>query len=119
MTDSDLCRKAFEKFMVDGFNYPIDTLGKYDDGTYWDIPVQDHWEVFQEAWNASRENIIKLQSKLAEYENMEPVAYMIFDENFNEPMAYKDNKEEAEQSLSFYRRVCCCKIIPLYRHPNK
>ncbi|PHM29106.1 hypothetical protein [Xenorhabdus budapestensis] len=72
------------------------------------------------------ENIVKicreienLHKKLAEYENMEPVAYMIFDENFNEPMAYKDNKEEAEQSLSFYRRVCCCKIIPLYRHPNK
>ncbi|MEX0445977.1 hypothetical protein [Xenorhabdus sp. SGI246] len=68
------------------------------------------------------DELIKLceaAKKLAEYENMEPVAYMIFDENLNEPMAYKDSKEEAEKSLSFYRRLCCCKIIPLYRHPNK
>ncbi|MDE1479401.1 hypothetical protein KKI90_12825 [Xenorhabdus bovienii] len=55
MTDLDVCREAFEKFMVDGFNYPIDSLGKYDDGTYWNMPAQNYWEIFQAAWNASRE----------------------------------------------------------------
>ncbi|WP_038215052.1 hypothetical protein [Xenorhabdus bovienii] len=63
MTDSDLCREAFEKFMVDEFNYPIDSLGKYDDGTYWNMPAQNYWEIFQAAWNASRENIIKQESQ--------------------------------------------------------
>ncbi|WP_038193685.1 hypothetical protein [Xenorhabdus bovienii] len=63
MTNSDLFREAFEKFMVDGFNYPIDSLGKYDDRTYWNMPAQNYWEIFQAAWNASRENIIKQENQ--------------------------------------------------------
>ncbi|QTL38748.1 hypothetical protein HGO23_12750 [Xenorhabdus budapestensis] len=70
MTDSDLCREEFEKFMIEEFKYTIDTLGKHDDGTYWNIPAQNYYEAFQAGWNESLENIIKLQSKLAEYESM-------------------------------------------------
>ncbi|MDC9591557.1 hypothetical protein PSI23_20300 [Xenorhabdus sp. XENO-10] len=62
-TDSDLCREAFEKFMDDEFNYPVGSLGKYDDGTYWNMPAQNYWEIFQAAWKVSRENIIKQEKK--------------------------------------------------------
>ncbi|MBD2803066.1 hypothetical protein ID854_22120 [Xenorhabdus sp. M] len=63
--------------------------------------------------------VLNLQSKIAEYESMEPVAYKIFDEKFNEILGFRSSKEGAEQSFLYYKDECCCKVIPLYRHPNK
>ncbi|MBD2822650.1 hypothetical protein ID852_18595 [Xenorhabdus sp. 42] len=82
---------------------------------------------FHKYWNAldrmmSPQNLIKLcdaVDKLAEYESMEPVAYKIFDEKFNEILGFRSSKEGAEQSFLYYKDVCCCKVIPLYRHPSK
>ncbi|MDX8000806.1 hypothetical protein FE394_16835 [Xenorhabdus sp. Reich] len=63
--------------------------------------------------------ICEAMEKLADYENMEPVAYKIIDEKFNEILGFRSSKEGAEQSFLYYKDICCCKVISLYRHPSK
>ncbi|MBC8947037.1 hypothetical protein [Xenorhabdus indica] len=55
MTNSDVLKKEFEKFMVKEFLYLIKTFDNNPDGTYWDTVIQNYWEAYQSAWKTSRE----------------------------------------------------------------
>ncbi|MBD2795810.1 hypothetical protein ID856_04570 [Xenorhabdus sp. 18] len=65
--------------------------------------------------------VLNLQSKLAKYENMEPVSYAVFDEKYNEIIKSRKTKELADRTANFYNSISVykCVVIPLYRHPNK
>ncbi|CDL79971.1 hypothetical protein [Xenorhabdus cabanillasii] len=105
MTNSDVLKEEFEKFMVDKFLYSIKAFDNNLDGIYWSTTIQNCWKAYQAAWETSRKK-------------MEPMAYMIFNENTNTVITYKENKEEAKEILSRYQSVYCCKLIPLYYQPN-
>ncbi|MBC8947035.1 hypothetical protein [Xenorhabdus indica] len=55
-------------------------------------------------------------------EEVKPVAYMIFDELYNEVIAYKENEQIANRIAEVHNLspdMYHCKVIPLYRHPEK
>ncbi|AOM39633.1 hypothetical protein [Xenorhabdus hominickii] len=62
MTNSDLCREAFEEHLkkegaLNYDNHPI--LMRDLDGSYRYPFIHQQWEFWQIAWKASRENTIK------------------------------------------------------------
>ncbi|MBD2816833.1 hypothetical protein ID850_19390 [Xenorhabdus sp. Flor] len=109
MTNSDICREAFEEWNKSVEDEEISLTDGMDLTPFF-------YEIFQAGWKAGRENI---EEKLDEYESMQPVTYMIFNKNANEVLGYRDSKEGALRALLFYRHTGCYKAIPLYRHPNK
>ncbi|MBE8597865.1 hypothetical protein [Xenorhabdus sp. BG5] len=52
MTNSDLCRAAFEKLLLTKFRYFENAyaLEKDGDGTYFNMSAKNYWEVFQAGW---------------------------------------------------------------------
>ncbi|MDC9612922.1 hypothetical protein PSI19_03290 [Xenorhabdus khoisanae] len=77
MTNSDLCRAAFENFLLTKLRYFENeyALEKNGDGTYLNMSSQNYLEVFQTGWKASREIIeIELPKNfiISEIENKEP-----------------------------------------------
>ncbi|MBD1229260.1 hypothetical protein [Xenorhabdus griffiniae] len=136
MTNSDLCRAAFEKLLLTKFRYFENALEKDGDGTYFNMSAQNYWEVFQAGWKASLEmiahnetindiwemlerqgfkikgpemnnDVIELAKKLAEYENMKPLAYY----NLVDGKICKSIDDFDKDKTMF--AVC------LYPHPNK
>ncbi|PHM46549.1 hypothetical protein [Xenorhabdus miraniensis] len=58
MNNSDICREAFEKFLLTEFRYFENALEKDNDGKYFNMPAQIYWEAFQAGWKAYQENQI-------------------------------------------------------------
>ncbi|MDC9607127.1 hypothetical protein [Xenorhabdus griffiniae] len=58
---------------------------------------------------------------LAELQKTKPIAYMVFDETYNEVITYKGNEQLANKVAENYNSSSeyCCKVIPLYSHPEK
>ncbi|CEE91458.1 hypothetical protein XNA1_2110002 [Xenorhabdus nematophila str. Anatoliense] len=62
-----MCKEAFEKeikktYPFDDDNYP--TLAQNKEGNYYNIITQSKWELWQQAWNSSRDINIGLPKDL-------------------------------------------------------
>ncbi|WP_340618240.1 hypothetical protein [Xenorhabdus entomophaga] len=112
MANSDLCREAFEKFILTKFRYFENALEKDGDGTYFNMSAQNYWEVFQAGWKTSRENIeIELPENftISEIENKEPdiqERMMARNETINEiqEMLERQGFKIKENHHGYYRR---------------